>query len=143
MTEAWGWRGLVYTGSRDLIVHYLPLREVGDGLLEMLKWGFENALAQVVPGCCQDEAKNVTETIARLVSAVPRRRNPEKTLSDLFQYLLPLFYTMLLGADPQNISVDCTTNLLRLTPQTAHLPRFRFVDLFLNPATREHRASRL
>lgn len=137
MTEAWGWRGLVYTGSRDLIVHYLKLQEVGDGLLDMLKWGFENALAQVVPGCCQDEAKRVTETMLGWCSQF-RNTYPEKTLSDLFQHLLPQFYTILLGAEPQNTSVDCTTNLLRLTPQTAHLPRFRFVDLFLNPQTREH-----
>src|SRR5579871_2394605 len=52
MTEAWGWRGLVYTGSRDLIVHRLALREVGAGILEMLEWGFENALAQILPDCC-------------------------------------------------------------------------------------------
>src|SRR5579871_4552634 len=41
MTEAWGWRGLIYTGSRDLIVSRLALREVGPGILEMLAWGFE------------------------------------------------------------------------------------------------------
>ena len=137
MTEAWGWRGLVYTGSRDLIVHYLPLKEVGAGLLGMLRWGFENALAQVVPGCCQDEAKRITETVLDWCAGY-WQNNPNKTLADLFQFLLPRFYTLLLGAEPQNISVDCTTNLLRLTPQTAELPRFRFVDLFLNPDTREH-----
>ena len=136
LTEAWGWRGLVYTGSRDLIVHYLPLKDVGDGLLQMLQWGFTNALKQVVPGCCQDEAKNATETVLNWCRQF-MQMHPDKTLSDLFQYLLPQFYTILLGAEPQNTSVDCTTNLLRLTPNTAHLPRFRFVDLFLNPQTRD------
>lgn len=136
LTEAWGWRGLVYTGSRDLIVHYLPLKDVGDGLLKMLEWGFTNALAQVVPGCCQDEAKNVTQTVLNWCRQF-MQAHPEKTLSDLFQFLLPQFYTILLGAEPQNTSVACTTNLLRLTPQTAHLPRFRFVDLFLSPQTRD------
>src|SRR5207302_1323285 len=40
-TEAWGWRGLVYTGSRDLIVHSLPLQDMGDSLEELLRWGFD------------------------------------------------------------------------------------------------------
>ncbi len=137
LTEAWGWRGLVYTGSRDLIVHYLPLKEVGDGIMEMLRWGFDNALSQIVPGCCQDEAKRVTDTIMGWCADF-RQANPDKNLTHLFQHLLPLFYELLLGSPLQNISVDCTTNLLRLTPATAHRPRFRFVDLFLNPDTREH-----
>ena len=133
MTEAWGWRGLVYTGSRDLIVHYLPLREVGDGVLDMLRWGFANALGQVVPGCCQDEARAATETILCWCQEF-RAANPDKNLSDLFQFVLPRLYEMVMGAVPQNIQVDCTTNLLCLTPDSAHLPRFRFVDVFLNPA---------
>lgn len=135
MTEAWGWRGLIYTGSSDLIVHSLPLKEVGDGILDMLRWGFENALEQVVPGCCQEEARHVTETILGWCQEY-RQANPSKNLSDLFQHLLPRLYELLLAAEPQNITVDCTANLLRFAPDTAHLPRFRFVDLFLNPQTR-------
>lgn len=136
LTEAWGWRGLVDTGAQDLIVHSLPLREVGDGILEMLTWGFENALTQIVPGCCQDEAALVAKTILDWCASY-RESNPDATLSDLFQHVLPRFYTLLLGAPPQNVTVDCTANLLRFAPDTAHLPRFRFVDAFLNPGTRD------
>ncbi len=136
MTEAWGWRGLVYTGARDLIVHYLPLKEVGAGVLDMLVWGFDNALAQVVPGCCQDEARSATDTVLGWCREYIQA-NPDKSLSDLFQFVLPRMTERLLGAAPQNTTVDCTANLLRLSPDTAHLPRFRFVDVFLNPRTRD------
>ncbi|MCS6775815.1 MAG: hypothetical protein RMJ43_02630 [Chloroherpetonaceae bacterium] len=135
VTEAWGWRGLVYTGAQDLVVHYLPLKEVGDALLEMLQWGFENALVQIAPGCCQGEARQIAEMILDWCQEY-RTQNPEKTLSHLFQHLLPRLYALLLGHAPDNVVVDCTASLLRLAPETADLPRFRFVDLFLNPATR-------
>ncbi|KAG8526085.1 uncharacterized protein KY384_000077 [Bacidia gigantensis] len=136
MTEAWGWRGLVYTGSRDIIVNQLPLREVGDGIMQMLDWGFANAVQQIVPGCCQDEARRVADDIMGWCQGY-RAANPDRTLSDLYQFLLPKFYELLLGHAPTDISVDCTANLLRLTPETAALPRFRFVEAFLNPQTRD------
>ena len=136
MTEAWGWRGLVATGSRDIIVNQLSLREVGDGILEMLEWGFENAARQIVPGCCQDEARRVAGEITSWCRDY-RAENPDATLSDLYQFVLPKFYEMLLGRKPENVSVDCTANLLRFTPETAALPRFRFVEAFLNPQTRD------
>jgi hypothetical protein len=136
MTEAWGWRGLVYTGSRDLIVHRLPLKEVGDGILEMLTWGFDNAVCQVVPGCCQDEARRMADTILGWCREY-RVAHPDKYLTDLYQDLLPRFYSLMLGYTPANLTVDCTAHLLRLTPETAGLPRFRFVQLFLDPTTRD------
>ncbi len=136
MTEAWGWRGLVYTGSRDLIVHNLPLKEVGDGILKLLSWGFEQAVAQVSPGCCQDEARRVADTILGWCQEF-RAAHPDKNLTNLYQDLLPRLYALLLGDTPQNLTVDCTAHLLRLTPETASLPRFRFVNLFLDPATRD------
>ncbi len=135
MTEAWGWRGLVYTGSRDLIVNSLSLREVGDGILDMLRWGFENATQQVVPGCCQDEARRVAETMLGWCREY-RALHPDSNLTQLFQHVLPRFYAILLGHEPTGLTVDGTSHLLLFNPQTAALPRFRFVDLFLNPQTR-------
>lgn len=135
MTEAWGWRGLVYTGSRDLIVNSLPLREVGDGIMEMLRWGFEHAVQQVVPGCCQDEARRVADTMLAWCRDF-RIAFPDSNLSQLFQHVLPRFYALLLGHEPTGLTVDGTAHLLRFNPDTASLPRFRFVDLFVNPQTR-------
>ena len=135
-TEAWGWRGLVYTGSRNLIVSRLRLSEVGDGIMEMLGWGFENAIAQIAPGCCRDEARAVCERILGWCREF-RSQHPDCTLTDLFQHLLPRFYALLLGSEPQNIEVTGTASLLRFAPDTADLPRFRFVDIFLNPGTAE------
>ncbi len=134
MTEAWGWRGLVYTGSRDLIVHRLPLREVGDGIMEMLLWGFENSVLQVVPGCCQDEARLVANTMLGWCREF-RDARPDSNLSQLFQHVLPRFYSLLLGHEPTDLAVDGSAHLLLFNPSTASLPRFRFVDLFLDPRT--------
>lgn len=136
MTEAWGWRGLVYTGSRDLIVNSLSLKEVGDGILEMLSWGFENALPQLIPGCCQDKARGVADQIMGWCRSY-REGHPDATLTDLFQHCLARLHELLLGHALQNTTVTSTTKLLRFAPDTACLPRFKFVDLFLKPETRE------
>lgn len=135
VTEAWGWRGLVYTGSRDRIVNTLPLSDVGPGVLEMLAWGFDNAVCQVLPYCCQCEARRVGDTILGwcrdYLSA-----HPGGYLTDLFQYCLPRLYELLMLRPPEGIEVSSTSKLLRFAPDTAHLPRFKFVHLFLDPVTR-------
>ncbi len=134
VTEAWGWRGLVYTGSSDRIVHALKLSDVSQGMLEMLGWGFDEAVRQIVPGCCQNEARNTADILLGYCRDFCAE-HPDQTLSDLFQFILPRIYSLLLGYSPDNLEVTCTAHLLRLTPETAHLPRFQFVDLFLRPET--------
>lgn len=135
VTEAWGWRGLVYTGSRDLIVHNLPLQDVGESIEAMLRWGFEGTQESIVDACCRQEARQLTARLLQWVSDYCRT-HPDRMLSDLYQHLFPRLFEILLGAPPQEITVDCTAHLLRLTPETASLPRFQFVDLFLNAETR-------
>ncbi len=136
VTEAWGWRGLVYTGSRDLIVGQLPLREVGEGILQTLRWAFGETLKQIAPGCCQEEAERTAEALLERCRDFCST-HPDASLSDLYRTLLPRFHTLLLGKTPHNLEVTATSELLRFTPETASLPRFRFVDLFLNPHTRQ------
>jgi hypothetical protein len=135
VTEAWGWRGLVYAGSQDLIVHNLPLHDLGDSILQMLSWGFEGTLETIVEDCCRQEAKRLAETLLGWVSDY-LRDHPEKYLSNLYRHLFPRLFSLLLGSEPQRTEVDCTAHLLEFSPQTAHLPRFQFVDLFLNEKTR-------
>ena len=134
-TEAWGWRGLVYTGSRDLIVSRLPLKDVGDGILEMLAWGFDNAVKQVGPDCCCNEASGIADVIIEWCREYCQS-HPDQFLTDLFQHVLPRLYCLLLGRSPENLTVDGTANLLRFAPDTASL-RFRSVDHFIQPVTRD------
>ncbi len=134
VSEAWGWRGLVYTGGRDLIVSTIPLTDVLPAVERMLSYGFEGTRDSIVDSCCQAEAERVA---GRLLGWVREYASchPEATLSTLYQDALPRLYSELLGSAPQNVAVDGTSSLLRLSPETAGLPRFKFVDLFLNPAT--------
>jgi hypothetical protein len=136
VTEAWGWRGLVYTGSTDLIVSRLPLKDVGPGIVQLLSWAFENAAVHIGPACCCGEAHKTADTIVAWCKEYCEQ-HPERYLTDLFQAVLPKIYSLVLGSPPGEVTVDGTANLLRFTPATATLPRFRFVDLFLAPETRE------
>lgn len=136
VTEAWGWRGLVYTGSRDLIVHSLPLRDMGDAVEEMLRYGFNGTAASIVDECCRREAMAIGHRLLAWVTAY-RAANPDATLSDLYQHLFPRLFELMLCRSADNVEVTCTASLLRFCPETARLPRFAFVDLFLNESTRQ------
>ncbi len=135
-TEAWGWRGLVYTGSRDLIVHQLALKEMGQAVEEMLSWGFNGSMEQITDDCCKQEARRLAESLLQRVARF-REQNSSAHLTRLYQHLFPDLFALLLGAQPTGVEVACTAHLLRLTPETASLPRFEFVDLFLNEKTRK------
>ncbi len=135
VTEAWGWRGLVYTGSRDRIVHDLPLAEVGEAIERLVEWGVDGTIESIADECCKREARALSDLMIKWVRDY-RHSNNDKNLNDLYQHLFPRLFCLLLGRPPRDVEVTCTTSLLRLTPETASLPRFDFVDLFLREETR-------
>jgi len=134
MTEAWGWRGLVHTELHSVIVHEVCLQHILDPLVELLQWGFEESLS-LLPAHKRQEARSaVADRILAWVSDFAKQY-PHQCLSALYQWLFPRFFAMM-GAPTENISTNCSANLLKLSPKTAALPRFQLVNLFLNPETR-------
>ncbi len=135
VSEAWGWRGLVYTGSRDLIVNNVSLCELGDALEQMLEWGFRGTTDAVASLCCREKAVALADGLVARARDY-RLQHPHARMTDLYQALFPHVFSLLLGSQPQNVSVTSTTDLLRFNPETCDLPRFKFADLFLNNETR-------
>lgn len=135
MTEAWGWRGLVYTADNPVVVPELPLRLVLPALEELLQWGFENTLACVAE---PDRLAKAREWVHRILEAIREsgRQHAEGSLSDLYRYLLKVFLEWLFGSCPPYVTLDCASHLLQFNPQTASLPRFQLVHHFLAPETR-------
>ena len=92
--------------------------------------------AERLEGNANTHANAVAQTIRGLVTRFARE-NPAASLTDLYEFALPRFYRMLLGKPANHLSTSHTMRLLRLNTETASLPRFAFVDLFLNPITRK------
>ena len=134
MTEAWGWRGLVHTGYRSVIVHEVCLNHVKEPLLELLQWGFEESLKMLSPEHREKARVAVADRILGWINEFARQY-PDQCLSALYQWLFPRFFAML-GAPVDNVTTNCSANLLKLSPETSSLPRFQLVNLFLNPQTR-------
>jgi len=134
MTEAWGWRGLVHTGYRSVIVHEVCLNHVKEPLLELLQWGFEESLKMLSPEHREKARVAVADRILGWINEFARQY-PDQCLSALYQWLFPRFFPML-GAPVDNVTTNCSANLLKLSPETSRLPRFQLVDIFLNPQTR-------
>jgi hypothetical protein len=135
ITEAWGWRGLVYTGSRNLIVHSMPLHDMEGSVERMLEWGFTGTEESIADnGVCKRMERAADQMMGWVREFAAS--HPNATLSELYQHVLPLLYDLLLGDMPRELDVACSAHMLILNPETASLPRFRFVDLFLNEKTR-------
>ncbi len=135
-TAAWGWRGIVHTESHSVIAHDIPIRDIEPALRDQLEWGFAQSLACLEDAPTRENAARLADTVRGWVREFMETCSESCCLSDLYQTLLPRFYTLLLGQPPANFETTASTSLFRFNTHTFALPRFEFVGLFLDPATR-------
>ncbi len=135
-TAAWGWRGIVYTASGSVIAHDIPILDIKDALLEEWDWGFAESLACLESAEARANARAVADTVRGWVLEFLETCDESCRLSDLYQMLLPRFYTLLLGSPPADFIATASTSLFQFNRETCSLPRFGLVELFLKRETR-------
>lgn len=135
LTAAWGWTGLIYTRWDRQIARDVALSDILPTLLEQIDWAIEASVNCLAGEEAQERARRVGVTLRGWITGYDRQR-PHASLTDLYRDLAPRLYELLLGAPPANLSTSSTSQILRFNRETAVLPRFAFVDLFLNPITR-------
>ncbi len=141
-TEAPLWRALVQTEERPIIAAEVHLGDIAPALRQQLRWAFRSSLQSA--GCEPDfESDEAEDCYARAaVRSVWNWMNefldahPDGNLSDLYRDLIPRLWSLLNGGPIPNLETTASLDLFRFAPETCQLPRFRFLDLFLNPATR-------
>lgn len=148
-TAAWGWRALVHTEAGSLLAGEVRLRDIAPKLLEQIRWAFDESLKALGTtlekdddhvGECQCPAPcESREVAARVLRWVEEycAAEPDATLSELYRYLTPRLWGMIRNGGSCNLQTSHSLKIFRFNRQACTLPRFSFVDLFLNPATRE------
>ncbi len=136
LTEAWGWRGLVARERAPRPVYEVPLREIAPALDALLEFGLDGTCAFIEDAPQRARACEWAWQLRQRVQQLAETQ-PDASLADLYVQLYPELLNALYGdALPDTIRFTRTTELLRFNTQTAHLPRFEFVDIFLNPTYR-------
>jgi len=135
-TAAWGWRGIVYTASGSVIAHDIPILDIKDALLEQIDWGFAESLACLENPEARASARAVADTVRGWVLEFLETCDESCRLSDLYQVLLPRFYTLMLGSPPADFTATASTALFQFNHETCSLPRFGLIELFLKRETR-------
>ena len=140
-TDAPGWRAIVHTEPHPLISADVQLDAILPALREQLRWGFRQSLN--INGCPPDfdddepcPSRDVARAILGWVEEFAML-HAKATLSDLYQDLIPKIWRLVRGGATCELETTTSLELFRFNAQTANLPRFHFVDIFLNPATRE------
>ncbi|MBW3637476.1 MAG: hypothetical protein KY445_13590 [Armatimonadetes bacterium] len=140
-TDAPLWRAIVHTEPHHIIAAEVRLRDIESALREQLRWGFRHSLhATGCSGDFEDESPCASRDIARRIWSWNDEflaQNPDGTLSDLYRHLIPKVWALVYGEASCNLETTTSHDLFRFNAQTATLPRFGFVDTFLNPPTRE------
>ncbi len=133
MTEAYGWRGVAFAGEDSSVIAETPMRKAGGVLIETLNWAIETTL-QALPECIAADRRTKAEELQKLVCDAACEEEVG-SVGEFFRRVLPGLYDWVAG---QSVGVEATqtTELLRLNPETAALPRFRLLNAFLDPATR-------
>lgn len=130
-TAAWGWRALVHTEARSLIAADVKLADIAPALLEQLSWAIGESL-QIVGDGAGEIASQLTDWTIEYSNS-----HPDATLSDLYQFLTPKLWKSVRNEGNCNLQTTSSMQLFRFNTQTCDLPRFVFLDLFLQSQTRE------
>ena len=140
-TDAPLWRAIVHTEPHPLISADVQLADILPALREQLRWGFRQSLT--INGCPPDfeddepcAARDVARAILGWVEEFAML-HADASLSDLYKDLIPKIWRLVRGGTTCELETTTSLDLFRFNAQTASLPRFNFVDIFLNPATRE------
>lgn len=134
LTAAWGWTGIIYTDWDRKISRDVPLADILPALHDQIDWAIDGSVA-ALSGARATQMRGAGVSLRDEVAAYARA-NPTASLTELYRDLTPRLYEMLLDAPAANLEASNTSELLRFNRATASLPRFKFVDLFLNPITR-------
>ncbi len=135
VTEAWGWRGLVHVDSGTEVSCCVPLREALPHLLDLLSWGFRESAESLSEVDARRASREADELLAQVRDYADS--HPDASVANMFRDLLPRFYERLLGYEPRNLELVTSLSMFTFNRSTVDLPRFRPVDAFLDPRTRE------
>jgi len=132
-TEAWGWKGIVSTSDAGAIANEVPLKDVFPTLKTTFEWALDASRACIVP----KDSCNIDEKVDYLKSLLCDTADacPNMTVAEYYRKLLPQLYRFCSDADVE-LETTATSELLRFNKETAALPRFDIVSLFINPDTR-------
>ena len=140
-TDAPLWRAIVHTEPHPLISADVKLSDILPALRQQLRWGFRRSLE--VTGCTPDfendepcPSRDAARAILGWVEEFAMLHE-NASLSDLYRDLIPKIWRLVRGGATCELETTTSLDLFRFNAQTASLPRFGFVDIFLNPATRE------
>ena len=141
-TNAWGWRALVQTEAHSMIAGNVKLRDIGPALISQIEWAINQSLQIAWPedsGICEACATQARENAAKLFTWTRDYlgQEPDATLSDFYRWLTPRLWALVRGGGSCNLTTGTSLRLFQFNQETCSLPRFGFVELFLNPATRE------
>lgn len=134
-TEAWGWRGIAQSDPTPRVSCEIAIHPLFPILQNALDWAFEETLRCLCEPQQLAEALEVRDKIHTLLCDTLESCT-ENTLPGFYECLLPQFHKLLIGREIPT-TITRTTKLLRFTKETAHLPRFDFVNLFLMPETKD------
>ena len=132
-TAAWGWRALVHTEHHPMIAAEVKLAQVLATLKKQIEWAFQTSY-ELAPA--QRASFDVGAQILGWVDEFAHA-DQNATLSDLYRWLTPKLWCLARGGGGCNLETSTSMELFRFNRETASRARFRIVDIFLNPRTRQ------
>jgi hypothetical protein len=133
LTEAWGWKALVGLGEPTKLTCQTDVEAVYIAIVEMFASVGNKSIDYLSPNL----AISAEDKLHSLINQLNEINIDKKEyLSDFYQIALEKFFN-LLNSEFKNYEISSTASLLRFNLRTCHLPRFEFVNHFIDPVVAE------